>query len=281
MRISALARQAGIAPSAARWYEAAGIVPAPERQPNGYRDYSDLDLARLRLVVALRRLGLGPEAAGRLARLCLERGAVDTDLAPILAEQRAAIARQRQDLDRLEAELLDLEDTIQASRRARRRDRSAEPIRVLFVCTHNSARSQIAEALLRRLGGAAFEVRSAGTEAGTVSPLAVRVLGDLGIDWSRARSKPVQPFLRERWDYVVTLCDTARARCPAVAATNVLHWGLDDPAGAGGSDDERLAAFRRTEREIASRLAPFVEVALRAAGRDRRVPGAAPAAVTR
>lgn len=208
MRISALARQAGIAPSAVRWYETVGIVPAPERQPNGYRDYADVDLARLRLVVALRRLGLGPEDAGRLARLCLERGAVDTDLVPILAEQRSAIARQRQDLDRLEAELLDLEDTIEASGRARTLHVSAAPIRVLFVCTHNSARSQIAEALLRRLGGEDFEVRSAGTEAGSVSPLAIRVLGDLGIDWSSARSKPIEPFLRERWDYVITLCDT-------------------------------------------------------------------------
>jgi arsenate reductase (thioredoxin) len=272
VRISALARQAGIAPSAVRWYEAAGIVPAPERQPNGYRDFGELDLARLRLVVALRRLGLGPQDAGRLARLCLERGAVDADLAPILADQRAAIARQRRDLDRLEAELLDLESTIQASGRARRTERSAEPIRVLFVCTHNSARSQIAEALLRRLGGGLFEVRSAGTEPGAVNPFAVRILGDLGIDWSMARSKPVGPFLGERWDYVITLCDTARARCPAVTATNVLHWGLDDPAEAVGSDDERLAAFRRTEREIASRLAPFVEVALRAADRNRPVP---------
>jgi protein-tyrosine-phosphatase len=272
VRISELARQAGIAPSAVRWYESVGVVPPAERQANGYRDYTDADLARLRLVVALRRLGLGPEDAGRLARLCLESGAVDADLAPILADQRAAIARQRRDLDRLEGELLDLERTIAASDRARRPAPSVEPIRVLFVCTHNSARSQIAEALLRRLGGRDFEVRSAGTRAGSVSPLAVRILGDLGIDWSRARSKPIEPFLGRRWDYVITLCDTARANCPAVIAENVLHWGLPDPAEVEGTEGERLAAYERTEREIAARLSPFIEVARRAAGRgDARV----------
>ena len=270
MRISELARQVGIAASAVRWYESVGIVPAPERQTNGYRDYTDVDLARLRLVVALRRLGLGPGDAGRLARLCLERGAVDADLVPVLAEQRAAIVRQRLDLDRLEGELLDLERTIEASGRARRSGASAEPIRVLFVCTHNSARSQIAEALLRRLGGDAFEVCSAGTEVGSVSRLAVRVLGDLGIDWSGARSKPIEPFLGQRWDYVITLCDTARANCPAVTAQNVMHWGLADPSEVEGSDEERLAAYLRTEQEIAARLSPFVDIARRAAGRASR-----------
>ena len=162
MRIAELARRVGIAPSAVRWYEQVGVLPEPERRANGYRAYADADVARLRLVVALRRLGLGPEDAGRLARLCLEQGAVDLDLAPVLAEQRAAIARQRDDLDRLEGELIDLEMTIAAAGRARRKEPVPDPIRVLFVCTHNSARSQLAEALLARYGGADFEVRSAG-----------------------------------------------------------------------------------------------------------------------
>ncbi len=245
-------------------------MPAPERHANGYRAYTDADVARLRLVVALRRLGLGPEDAGRLARLCLERNDIDADLAPVLAAQRAAIARQRTDLDRLEGELLDLERTIAAAGRARRETPMADPIRVLFVCTHNSARSQIAEALLSRIGGADFEVRSAGTEATRVNPYAVQVLAELGIDWSAARSKKIDEFLDERFEYVITVCDRARETCPVFPGSeNTLHWGLDDPSEVDGSDEERLAAFRRTAQEVSARLRPFVEIALRAAGHAR------------
>ena len=197
MKIAELATRAGVAASAVRWYEQEGVLPAPARKPNGYREYDEVDLARLRLVLSLRRLGLAPEDAGRLARLCLERGAVDLDLAPLLADQRHAIERQRADLDRLEGELLDLEMTIAAAGRAARKERpvAADPIRVLFVCTHNSARSQIAEALLKRYGGDDFEVYSAGTEVSRVNPYAIRVLGEAGIDWSGARSKSITEFL--------------------------------------------------------------------------------------
>jgi len=273
MKIAELASRAGVAPSAVRWYEQEGVLPAPARTPNGYRAYDDLDLARLRLVLSLRRLGLAPEDAGRLARLCIERGAVDLDLAPLLAGQRRAIERQRADLDRLEGELQDLESTIAAAGRATRRDRPmpADPIRVLFVCTHNSARSQIAEALLQRYGGSDFEVFSAGTEVSQVNPFARRVIEDAGIDWSGARSKSITEFLDQRFDYVITVCDRARATCPVFpGSTNTLHWGLDDPSEVEGTDEEKLAAFRRTETEISARLRPFIEVALRAAGRPRR-----------
>lgn len=270
MRIAELARRAGIAASAVRWYESQGVIPEAPRRANGYREYDEVDLARLRLVVSLRRLGLGPEDAGRLARLCLERGGVDLDLAPLLADQRAAIARQRADLDRLEGELLDLEMTVAAAGRARRERPVLDPIRVLFVCTHNSARSQIAEALLRHYGGDDFEAYSAGTEATGVNHLAVRVLGDLGIDWSAARSKTIDEFLDRRFDYVVTVCDRAKATCPVFPGSeNTLHWGLDDPSGIEGTDDEKLAAFRQTQMEISARLRPFIEIALRAAGRPR------------
>ena len=273
MKITELARRAGVAASAVRWYEQEGVLPGPVRAANGYRTYEEVDLARLRLVLSLRRLGLSPEDAGRLARLCLERGAVDLDLAPLLADQRHAIARQRADLDRLEGELLDLEATIAAAGRATRREpsMSADPIRVLFVCTHNSARSQIAEALLRRYGAADFEVHSAGTEVTRVNPYAIRVLDELGIDWSGARSKSITEFLDQRFDYVITVCDRARATCPVFpGSSNTLHWGLDDPSEVEGTDEERLAAFRRTATEVTARLRPFIEVALRAAGRPRR-----------
>jgi arsenate reductase (thioredoxin) len=277
MRIAELARRVGVAPSAVRWYEAAGVLPSPSRRGNGYREYDEADVSRLRLVVALRRLGLGPDDAGRMARMCLERGGIDIDIAPLLAEQRAAIARQRDDLDRLESELLDLELTIRAAEPHRRPQRTnpedpMTPIRVLFVCTHNSARSQIAEALLARYGGADFQVASAGTEETRVNPYAVRVLADLGIDWTGARSKLITEFLDQQFDYVITVCDRARQTCPVFpGSSNSLHWGLDDPSAVEGTDEEKLAAFRRTELEISTRLRPFIDIALRAAGRS---PGA-------
>ena len=273
MKIAELSKRSGVAASAVRWYEHEGVLPAPAREPNGYRVYDEVDLARLRLVLSLRRLGLAPEDAGRLARLCLERGGVDLDLAPLLSDQRHAIERQRADLDRLEGELLDLEMTIAAAGRAARKERSvaADPIRVLFVCTHNSARSQIAEALLERYGGDDFEVSSAGTEVTRVNPFALRVIEEAGIDWSGARSKSITEFLDQTFDYVITVCDRARATCPVFpGSSNTLHWGLDDPSEVEGSDDQKLAAFRRTETELSARLRPFIEVALRAAGRPRR-----------
>ena len=141
-------------------------------------------------------------------------------------------------------------------------------IRVLFVCTHNSARSQLAEAMLGRLGGDEFEAHSAGTEATRVNPYAIRVLAEQGIDWTGATSKTIDGFLGQRFDHVITVCDRARETCPVFpGSTSTLHWGLDDPSDVQGTDEERLEAFRRTAAEIAARLAPFVEDALRAAGR--------------
>ena len=217
MKVSELARRAGIAPSAVRFYEDLGVLPRAARRDNGYREYAEDALARLRLVVALRRLGLPPVEAGRLASLCIDRGEVDLDLAPLIAGQRSAIERQRADLDRVDAELTDLELTIAAAGRARRsleESMSAAPIRVLFVCTGNSARSQIAEALLRDFGGGDFETFSAGTEPKGVNPFAVRVLDEIGIDWSRAQSKSVMDFVGRPFDYVITVCDRARQTCP-------------------------------------------------------------------
>jgi arsenate reductase (thioredoxin) len=271
VKISQLAHRAGVSPTAVRWYERVGVLPRAPRGDSGYREYAEVDLARLRLVLSLRRLGLPPVDAGRLARLCLEHGSIDGDLGPLIASQRDAIARQRDDLDRLDAELTDLETTIDAAARVRgsRRETTVTQgtIRVLFVCTGNSARSQMGEALLEHLGGPAFEVESAGTQPKGVDPDTVRVLAEVGIDWSHARSKPLAPFVDQPFDYVITVCDRARQACPVFPGpANTLHWGLDDPAEVEGSDEQRLAAFRRTRQELAQRLRPFIEIARRSAG---------------
>jgi arsenate reductase (thioredoxin) len=139
---------------------------------------------------------------------------------------------------------------------------AGDPIRVLFVCTHNSARSQMAEALLAR--DERFEVRSAGTEATRVNPLAVAALAEVGIDWSGAYSKVIDQFLDERFDYVITVCDRANATCPVFPGSGVkLHWSLEDPSEVEGSDAEKLAAFEATRDEISGRLGPFIDDAVR------------------
>ena len=175
-------------------------------------------------------------------------------------------------LPALDAVLADIELTIAATGRAtkERTTMSGAPIRVLFVCTGNSARSQMAEALLGQFGSSDFEVQSAGTEPTGVNPFTVEVLAERGIDWSAATSKSVD-LLDQSFDYVITVCDRARQSCPVFAGQhNSLHWGLDDPAEVDGTDDEKRAAFERTAMELTQRLRPFVEVALRAAGGQRR-----------
>jgi arsenate reductase (thioredoxin) len=140
---------------------------------------------------------------------------------------------------------------------------ASAPIRVIFVCTGNSARSQMAEALLRHDGGDRFEVVSAGVDPRGVHPLAIAALAEVGIDISGATSKSVGQFLGQRFDYVITLCDRARAACPVFpGGSETLHWGLDDPAEVEGTDAERRAAFARAMKEIAGRLHAFLPVAL-------------------
>jgi arsenate reductase len=143
-------------------------------------------------------------------------------------------------------------------------------VKVLFVCTGNSARSQIAQALLEQLGGPDFHVESAGTVPKGVNPYAVRVLAEIGIDWSAAASKSVSEFVDRPFDYVITVCDRARQSCPVFPGQyNRLHWGLEDPAEVEGTDEEKLAAFRKTRLELTERLRLFIEIALSAAGRER------------
>lgn len=143
-----------------------------------------------------------------------------------------------------------------------------KPIRVIFVCGGNSARSQMAEAILRRDGGAAFEVFSAGVwPRDVVHPMTIQALAEIGIDISDARSKSITEFLDQPFDYVVTVCDRAREACPVFpGAEQSMHWGLDDPAEAMGTEAQRLAVFRRVMTEIATRMRTFIELAGREHG---------------
>jgi arsenate reductase len=132
---------------------------------------------------------------------------------------------------------------------------AGERTRVLFLCTHNSARSQMAEGLLRELAGGRFEVHSAGTEATLVRPLAIQAMDEIGVDISAQESKTLERYLGEPFDYVVTVCDEANEACPFFpGAKNRLHWSLEDPSRAEGSDEERLAIFRRVRDELRGRI---------------------------
>ncbi len=143
-------------------------------------------------------------------------------------------------------------------------DHAPDPIRVLFVCTGNSARSVMAEALLRHHGGGRFEVFSAGTEPKGVNPLTLRILAEAGIDASFARSKSVTEFLGQPFDYVVTVCDQARQTCPVFPGVHEsLHWGYEDPAAAEGTEEQRLAVFRKVFIQMSERVLQFATVTRR------------------
>jgi arsenate reductase len=125
----------------------------------------------------------------------------------------------------------------------------------LFLCTHNSARSQMAEGLLRHLGGDGFEVFSAGTEATRVRPLAIRAMAELGVDISRQESKTLEPLPPELFDAVITVCDDANEACPIFpGAGRRIHWSFDDPSRATGTEEEQLATYRRVRDEIRARI---------------------------
>jgi arsenate reductase (thioredoxin) len=142
---------------------------------------------------------------------------------------------------------------------------SDSPIRVLFVCTGNSARSLMAEALLRHRGGPDFEAHSAGTEPRGINPLTLATLAQAGLDASWARSKSVNEYLGAHFDYVVTVCDQARQSCPVFPGVHEsLHWGYEDPAEATGTEEERLAVFRRVFIQLGERINQFIPLALRA-----------------
>lgn len=127
--------------------------------------------------------------------------------------------------------------------------------RILFICTHNSARSQMAEGLLRHLGGDRFEVYSAGTEATHVRPLAIEAMAELDIDISGQQSKTLDRYLGEPFDKVITVCDTAAEACPVfLGAREQLHWSFPDPSQATGSLEDQRAVYRSVRDAIRARI---------------------------
>ncbi len=137
----------------------------------------------------------------------------------------------------------------------------SEKTRVLILCTGNSARSQMAEGLLKQIGGEHFDVESAGTKPSIVRHEAIQVLAEIGVDISKNRSKSVDEFVGQTFDYVVTVCDNAKENCPYFPAqTKLIHRSFEDPPQIHEADEEtRLNIFRRVRDEIASFLKTFVE----------------------
>ncbi len=127
--------------------------------------------------------------------------------------------------------------------------------KVLFLCTGNSARSQMAEGLMRSLGLGLWEVKTGGLLPSYVHPLAIRVMEEIGIDISHQTSKSMEQFLNEDFDYIVTLCDHAAMSCPTFPGqAKRLHWSLEDPAAAVGTIEQRLIVFRKIRDEIKTKI---------------------------
>jgi arsenate reductase len=136
-----------------------------------------------------------------------------------------------------------------------RQEAEGSPRRVLFICTHNSARSQMAEGWLRTLGRAHFAAFSAGTEATAVRPLAIRAMAEVGIDISGQRSKTLAQYLDQPFDLVITVCDDANEACPIFpGARERRHWSFPDPSRATGTEEEQLAVYRRVRDAIRARI---------------------------
>ncbi|HEY3081603.1 MAG TPA: arsenate reductase ArsC [Chloroflexota bacterium] len=144
----------------------------------------------------------------------------------------------------------------------------SEPIRVLFLCVHNSARSQMAEGFLRQHGGDRFEVDSAGSEPGAaVRPLAVKVMAQHGVDISAQRPKHQDELAHQQWDYVITTCDESREACPVFpGGPEQIHWRFDDPSAAEGTEAEQERVYFRVAREIDVRVRLFVNAVARGPG---------------
>ena len=132
--------------------------------------------------------------------------------------------------------------------------------RVLILCTGNSARSQMAEGLLRHLASDRFDVASGGVAPTSVRIEAIKVMGEIGIDISRQHSKSVDTFAGQEFEYVITVCDSANEHCPVFPGkTKRIHWSFDDPAEAEGDEESRLSVFRRVRDDLRRQLGVFVE----------------------
>lgn len=144
---------------------------------------------------------------------------------------------------------------------------SPATVRVLFLCTHNSARSQMAEALLRRLGGSRFEVFSAGTEVSTVHPLAITAMAEFGIDISGQRSKHLDELRGQSFDTIITVCDRVREECPVFPGDPVqIHWSIADPATVTGDVETQRQAFAESAQQISRRIDHFLLLGIYSAG---------------
>ncbi len=134
-----------------------------------------------------------------------------------------------------------------------------EKKRVLILCTGNSARSQMAEGLLRRDGGERFEVESAGVKPSHVRPEAIEAMREIDIDISSHRSKSVDEFTDQQFEYIITVCDNAEEICPVFPGNaESIHWSFDDPAAVEGTDEQKLVVFRRVRDEIRERFSTFI-----------------------
>ena len=132
--------------------------------------------------------------------------------------------------------------------------------KVLFLCTGNSCRSQMAEGWLRHLAGDQFDVVSAGTHPVGLNPYAVEVMQEVNVDISNHASERVDPYLEQRFDYVITVCDRAQENCPIFpGASSMLHWSFDDPAKAKGTFEQQIDVFRKIRDEIAERIRRFIK----------------------
>jgi len=127
--------------------------------------------------------------------------------------------------------------------------------KVLFLCYHNSARSQMAEGLLKNLAGDKFDVYSAGIEPTEVHPLAIEAMKEIGIDISNYKSKSAKDFLGEHFGYIITVCDDAKEKCPTFPDVSIrMHWSFEDPAKSSGSEKERLEVFRKVRDQIKEKI---------------------------